>query len=157
MAAHSVAIFFCVPYLSLAKNMTTSSKYDSLNDNALKNRPIFTQQNNNIIRLLRIIRANRNATEKRNRQRRSRSCPASLQIRINAESSWRRDVGMDNLFARTAERICERHYRLTSGGKFHGPHKCRNCLRRFIVTVGTMFEGSNISLDKWFYAICIFL
>ena len=51
----------------------------------------------------------------------------------------------------------ERHYKLRFGGVFTGLYKCRHCKRRFNVTTRTMFEGSNIPLDKWFYAIYMFL
>lgn len=49
------------------------------------------------------------------------------------------------------------HYKLKSRGKFNGLYKCRNCRQRFTVTVGTMFAGSHVSLQNWFYAIYIFL
>ena len=51
----------------------------------------------------------------------------------------------------------EKHYRLTNGSVFNGLYKCRCCKRRFNVLTGTMFHGSNVSLDKWFYAISVFL
>ncbi|MCD8103187.1 MAG: IS1595 family transposase [Alistipes sp.] len=51
----------------------------------------------------------------------------------------------------------EEHYKLKSRGEFNGLYKCKECRKRFTVTVGTMFEGSNVSLEKWFYAIYIFL
>lgn len=47
-------------------------------------------------------------------------------------------------------------YRLKTKGVFKGLYKCSNCRERFTVTVGTMFEGSHISLRKWFIAIYIF-
>lgn len=50
-----------------------------------------------------------------------------------------------------------KHYKLKTRGKFNGLYKCRRCKKRFTVTVGTMFEGSHISLQNWFYAIYIFL
>lgn len=53
--------------------------------------------------------------------------------------------------------ISEHHYRLTSFGKFKGLYKCRDCHKRFTVTVHTMFEGSHVPLKKWFYAIYVFL
>jgi len=31
--------------------------------------------------------------------------------------------------------------------------KCKGCKKQFSVKVGTIFEGSNISLDKWICAI----
>lgn len=49
------------------------------------------------------------------------------------------------------------HYKLKSRGEFHGLYKCYKCRKRFTVTVGTMFEGSHIPLDKWFYVIYHFL
>ncbi|MDR1501664.1 MAG: IS1595 family transposase [Prevotella sp.] len=52
---------------------------------------------------------------------------------------------------------CEKHYKLKNNGTFHGLYKCKECKKRFTVTVGTMFEGSNVSLDKWFLAIYLFL
>lgn len=48
------------------------------------------------------------------------------------------------------------HYKLKSKGEFKGQYKCKDCRERFTVTVGTMFEGSHISLRKWFIAIYIF-
>lgn len=49
------------------------------------------------------------------------------------------------------------HYKLKNKGEFDGLYKCKHCKKRFTVTVGTMFEGSKIPLEKWFYAIYIFL
>ena len=34
-------------------------------------------------------------------------------------------------------------------------HKCKDCLRKFTVRTGTVFERSHIPLDKWLYAIYI--
>ena len=51
----------------------------------------------------------------------------------------------------------EEHYKLTNGGIFRGLYKCKDCRERFTVTVGTMFEGSHIPLQKWFIAIYVFL
>lgn len=48
------------------------------------------------------------------------------------------------------------HYKLNVKGEFKGQYKCKDCRERFTVTVGTMFEGSHISLRKWFIAIYIF-
>lgn len=50
----------------------------------------------------------------------------------------------------------ENHYRLKSRGTFSGLYKCKDCKMRFTVKVGTMFEGSHISLKKWFLAIYLF-
>ena len=51
----------------------------------------------------------------------------------------------------------EHHYKLKFGGEFNGLYKCPKCRKRFTVTVGTMFEGSKLSLEKWFEAILEFL
>jgi len=48
------------------------------------------------------------------------------------------------------------HYELKTKGEFKGLRKCKDCRERFTVTVKTMFEGSHISLRKWFIAIYIF-
>lgn len=48
------------------------------------------------------------------------------------------------------------HYELKTKGEFNGLRKCKDCKQRFTVTVGTMFEGSHLSLRKWFIAIYIF-
>lgn len=50
----------------------------------------------------------------------------------------------------------QNHYRLSTNGTFKGLYKCKDCRERFTVTVGTMFEGSHISLRKWFLAIYMF-
>jgi len=50
----------------------------------------------------------------------------------------------------------ENHYKLKEKKVFRGLYKCKDCRKRFTVTVGTMFEGSHISLKKWFEAIFIF-
>lgn len=50
----------------------------------------------------------------------------------------------------------ENHYKLKFDNVFHGLYKCKDCKRRFTVTVGTMFEGSHIPLRKWFLAIYLF-
>ena len=51
----------------------------------------------------------------------------------------------------------EKHYKLKFGGEFNGLYKCRCCKKRFTVTIGTIFEGSNVPLEKWFCAIYIHL
>src|SRR5690606_23214444 len=48
------------------------------------------------------------------------------------------------------------HYELKTKGEFKGLRKCKDCRKRFTVTVGTMFEGSHVPLRKWFIAIYIF-
>ena len=53
--------------------------------------------------------------------------------------------------------ISEHHYKLTQNGEFKGLYKCNDCRCRFTVRQGTMFEGSNLPLKKWFYAIYLFL
>lgn len=49
----------------------------------------------------------------------------------------------------------KKHYQLNKAD-FKGLYKCRDCKKRFTITVGTMFESSHISLRKWFTAIYIF-
>lgn len=51
----------------------------------------------------------------------------------------------------------EKHYKLKNRGEFDGLYKCKECKKRFTVTIGTMFEGSNVPLEKWFLAIYLFL
>lgn len=50
----------------------------------------------------------------------------------------------------------QEHYRLKVKGEFKGLYKCRSCRNRYTVTVGTVFEGTHISLRKWFIAIYLF-
>lgn len=50
----------------------------------------------------------------------------------------------------------EHHYKLKNKGEFNGLYKCKHCKKRFTVTIGTMFEGSKVPLEKWFLAIYIF-
>lgn len=47
-------------------------------------------------------------------------------------------------------------YILTTKGRAEGLYKCKDCQKRYTVTVGTMFHGSHIPLRKWFIAIYIF-
>lgn len=52
--------------------------------------------------------------------------------------------------------ISEHYYKHTqNGGK--GLYKFKDCRCRCIVRPRTMFEGVNLPLRKWFYAICLFL
>ena len=44
-------------------------------------------------------------------------------------------------------------YRLNGKSTRKGLCKCRKCRRQFTVTVGTIFQGSHIPLNKWLYAI----
>lgn len=53
--------------------------------------------------------------------------------------------------------ISAEHYKLMQNGEFKGLYKCKDCRKRFTVRQGTMFEGSNLPLKKWFYAIYLFL
>lgn len=53
--------------------------------------------------------------------------------------------------------ISKHHYKLTQNRVFKGLYKCKDCRERFTVRIGTMFEGSNLPLRKWFYAIFLFL
>lgn len=48
------------------------------------------------------------------------------------------------------------HYKLKVKGEFKGLYKCCECKERFTVTIGTVFEGSNIGLQKWFMALYLF-
>ena len=50
-----------------------------------------------------------------------------------------------------------KHYKLKVKGEFNGLYKCKNCKKRFTVIQNTMFEGTHIPLQKWFYTIYIFL
>ncbi len=50
----------------------------------------------------------------------------------------------------------ENHYKLKERKVFKGLYKCKDCRKRFTVTVGTIFEGSHLSLRKWFMAIYLF-
>lgn len=34
--------------------------------------------------------------------------------------------------------------------------KCKGCLKQFSIRIGTIFEGSNVPLYKWFFAIYLF-
>jgi len=36
-----------------------------------------------------------------------------------------------------------------------GVYKCKECRKQFTVTVGTLFEGSHVSLDKWLMAVAM--
>ena len=46
--------------------------------------------------------------------------------------------------------ISKHHYKLTQNGEFKGLYKCKDCRKRFTITIGTMFEGSHVPLDQWF-------
>lgn len=50
----------------------------------------------------------------------------------------------------------DKHYKLKVKGEFNGMYKCASCHQRYTVRVGTIFESSNISLQKWLYTIFIF-
>lgn len=47
-------------------------------------------------------------------------------------------------------------YKLKTKGEFKGLYKCKDCRKRYTVTIGTMFESSHVPLKKWFIAIYIF-
>jgi len=34
-----------------------------------------------------------------------------------------------------------------------GVYKCKHCRKQFTVTVGTLFEGSHVALNKWLMAV----
>ncbi len=36
-----------------------------------------------------------------------------------------------------------------------GVYKCKSCRKQFTVTVGTLFEGSHVPLNKWFMAVSL--
>ena len=72
------------------------------------------------------------------------------------------------------EKICRKHLeQVRWGNKLECPHcnsdktiyrfkdgrtfKCGDCKRKFTVTVGTIFENSNMPLTKWFMAIYLIL
>ena len=50
----------------------------------------------------------------------------------------------------------KRFYVLKTKGVFKGMYKCKDCQKRYTVTMGTMFESTHIPLRKWFIAIYIF-
>ncbi len=47
----------------------------------------------------------------------------------------------------------ERLYSLKGTSHRSGLYKCGRCRRQFTATVGTVFHGSHVPLDKWFLAI----
>lgn len=47
----------------------------------------------------------------------------------------------------------EKIYQLKGKAGRPGLYKCGDCRKQFTVTVGTLFEGSKISLDKWLQAV----
>lgn len=53
--------------------------------------------------------------------------------------------------------ISQKHYKLKTKGEYNGKYKCCECREVFTVTTGTMFHGNHIPLQKWFYAIYIFI
>ena len=48
---------------------------------------------------------------------------------------------------------CSEHYRYTKNGRIFYRCKSRSCRHRNHLLVGTMFEGTKLSLRKWFLAI----
>ncbi len=47
---------------------------------------------------------------------------------------------------------CNKAYKFKNGKTF----KCSSCLKQFSIRIGTIFEGSNVPLLKWFFAIYLF-
>jgi len=47
-------------------------------------------------------------------------------------------------------------YILKKSGVPNGKYLCKECQKTYTVTIGTMFEGSNVPLQKWFIAIYVF-
>ena len=47
---------------------------------------------------------------------------------------------------------CSKIYKFQNGKTF----KCSSCLKKFSIRIGTMFEGSNVPLLKWFFSIYLF-
>jgi transposase-like protein len=47
---------------------------------------------------------------------------------------------------------CDKIYRFQNGKTF----KCSSCFKQFSVKIGTIFEGSNVPLLKWFFSIYLF-
>jgi transposase-like protein len=50
----------------------------------------------------------------------------------------------------------ENHYRILTRGEDRGRYKCKDCRLPFSVTIGTIFEKSQIPLQKWFRAVFLF-
>nr|WP_294927751.1 IS1595 family transposase [uncultured Flavobacterium sp.] len=50
----------------------------------------------------------------------------------------------------------ENHYRIKTRGEEKGRYKCKDCRLPFSVTIGTIFEKSQIPLQKWFMAVYLF-
>ncbi len=51
----------------------------------------------------------------------------------------------------------EEHYKINTRGEYRGRYKCKDCYLPFSVTVGTIFDKSQVSLQKWFMAIFQFI
>lgn len=51
----------------------------------------------------------------------------------------------------------EEHYKIQTRGEYRGRYKCKDCRLPFSVTVGTIFEKSQVPLQKWFMAIFQFV
>ena len=47
----------------------------------------------------------------------------------------------------------DNHYKIKTRGEYRGRYKCKDCRLPFSVTIGTIFEQSQIPLEKWFLAI----
>lgn len=50
----------------------------------------------------------------------------------------------------------ENHYQIQTRGTYKGRRMCKDCRRPFSVTIGTIFEKSQIPLQKWFEAVSFF-
>jgi transposase-like protein len=48
---------------------------------------------------------------------------------------------------------CSEAYKMSGGSVRNGLWKCKECRKQFTVTVGTIFQGSHIPLNKWLYAV----
>ena len=72
------------------------------------------------------------------------------------ETRWQGEPMCPHCYTQSAGEYYK-HYKLNSGGEFKGLYKCCHCRNRFTVRIGTMFEGSHVSLQNWFYAVYVFL
>ena len=77
-----------------------------------------------------------------------------LHTEDDCEYIWRICGGNGKPICPHCGSISEHHYKLTKDGKFEGLYKCKDCrCRIYTVRQGSWFEGSNLPLKKWFYAI----
>lgn len=66
-------------------------------------------------------------------------------MKFHAGSFWRNEDGVILQFVRIAE--MHRKYTVIKTGKLF---KCAHCKKQFSVKTGTIYENSNIPLQKWF-------